>query len=316
MRLLGGVFVVAATVTAVLSLDATVVLLTPVVVGGAVALGTSSRPGAYACLRMANSASLLLPVSNLTNLLAMPHLDLTFAGFALVMAPVLAVVLVVEYVVLRVLFRRTSRPRPQPTTPRLRARCPRVPLVAVALMLVGFAVLSPFGVEPGWVSAVAAVALVAWGRRHGLTDVRRSVHAAHPSFALFVLSLGVVVAAMTDGLPRRRRRRARARIHVVPGPARHRRARDRPGEPAHQPVGHTLAGAAARSAGHPGGPGRPARAQHRLRADLHRVAGQPAVAPHARAARRAPGFAGFHRVSLVATPLSLLAAVGVLALVT
>ena len=82
VRLLGGVFLLAAAVTAVLSLDATVVLLTPVVLGGAVAWAPPSRPGAYACLRMANSASLLLPVSNLTNLLAMPHLDLTFGGFA------------------------------------------------------------------------------------------------------------------------------------------------------------------------------------------------------------------------------------------
>ena len=70
-RLLGGVFLLAAAVTATLSLDATVVLLTPVVVGAAVGMGTSSRPGAHACLRMANSASLLLPVSNLTNLLAL-----------------------------------------------------------------------------------------------------------------------------------------------------------------------------------------------------------------------------------------------------
>ena len=86
-----GIFLLAAAVTAVLSLDATVVLLTPVVVAAAVGAGTSHWPGAHACLRMANSASLLLPVSNLTNLLAMPHLDLTFAGFALLMAPVLAV---------------------------------------------------------------------------------------------------------------------------------------------------------------------------------------------------------------------------------
>ena len=199
VRLLGGVFVVAAAVTAGLSLDATVVLLTPVVVGGAVALGTSSRPGAYACLRMANSASLLLPVSNLTNLLAMRHLDLTFAGFALVMFPVLAAVLAVEYAVLRVLFRRELAVPTAPVAPEAPTRTPRVPLVAVALMLLGFAVLSPFGVEPGWVSAVVALALVAWGRRQGLTDVRRAVHAAHPSFALFVLSLGVVVAAMTTG---------------------------------------------------------------------------------------------------------------------
>ncbi|GAB3779970.1 SLC13 family permease [Nocardioides ungokensis] len=199
VRLLGGVFVLAAAVTAVLSLDATVVLLTPVVIGGAVAMGTSSRPGSYACLRMANSASLLLPVSNLTNLLAMPHLDLTFGGFAVVMAPVLAVVLVVEYVVLRLLFRgdlaESDRPAPAPLAPAV----PRVPLLAVIVMLVGFAALSPFGVEPFWVSGAVAVVLVGWARRRRFLTVRDAVHAAHPSFAVFVLCLGVVVAALSAG---------------------------------------------------------------------------------------------------------------------
>ena len=76
-----GVFVLAATVTTVLSLDATVVLLMPVVVGAALAVGADPWPNAHTSLRMANSASLLLPVSNLTNLLALPHLGLSFAGF-------------------------------------------------------------------------------------------------------------------------------------------------------------------------------------------------------------------------------------------
>jgi arsenical pump membrane protein len=198
-RLFTGVFLLAAVVTAVLSLDATVVLLTPVVIGAAVALGTSSRPGAYACLRMANSASLLLPVSNLTNLLAMPHLDLTFGGFALVMAPVLGAVLVVEYAVLRVLFRgdiADHRPHPdrhEDTEVAL------VPVVTVALMLVGFAALSPVGVEPFWVSAAAALFLTAWASRRRLLTLPEAAHAAHPSFALFVLSLGVVVAAISEG---------------------------------------------------------------------------------------------------------------------
>jgi arsenical pump membrane protein len=198
-RLLAGVFLLAALVTAVLSLDATVVLLTPVVIAAAVSVGTSSRPGAYACLRMANSGSLLLPVSNLTNLLAMPHLDLTFGGFALVMAPVLAVVLVVEYALLRLLFRRdlaASRPAAdQPEAPR----APAVPLVVVAVMLAGFAVLSPFGVEPCWVSGAAAVVLVAWARHRRLLTFRTAVDASHPSFALFVLCLGIVVAAVSTG---------------------------------------------------------------------------------------------------------------------
>ena len=198
-RLLAGVFLLAALVTAVLSLDATVVLLTPVVIGAAVALGTSARPGAYACLRMANSASLLLPVSNLTNLLAMPHLDLTFGGFALVMAPVLGVVLVVEYAVLRLLFRADlDDHRPHPDRHEAVA-VPAVPVATVALMLVGFAVLSPFGVEPFWVSAAAALVLVAWARSRRLLTGREAAHAAHPSFAVFVLALGIVVAAIGKG---------------------------------------------------------------------------------------------------------------------
>jgi arsenical pump membrane protein len=93
-----GVFALAAVVTIALSLDATVVLLTPVVLAAGLARAVPTEPGAFACLRMANSASLLLPVSNLTNLLALPHLHVTFTGFALRMAPALAVVLVVEYV--------------------------------------------------------------------------------------------------------------------------------------------------------------------------------------------------------------------------
>jgi arsenical pump membrane protein len=202
VRLFTGVFLLAAAVTAVLSLDATVVLLTPVVVGAAVASGTSVRPGALTCVRMANSASLLLPVSNLTNLLAMPHLDLSFGRFAVVMAPVLAAVLVAEYAALRLLLRDDLRwparaPAAAPTgaAPPL----PRVPLVAVGLMLVGFAAGSPLGVAPFWVSTAAAVVLVAWARRRGLATVRGAVHAGQPSFAVFVLCLGVVVAALSEG---------------------------------------------------------------------------------------------------------------------
>jgi arsenical pump membrane protein len=68
-RLLALVFIVAAATTAVLSLDATIVLLTPIVFATAARLPTNPRPHVYACSHLANTASLLLPVSNLTNLL-------------------------------------------------------------------------------------------------------------------------------------------------------------------------------------------------------------------------------------------------------
>ncbi|MGE5133396.1 MAG: SLC13 family permease [Gemmatimonadota bacterium] len=103
-RLLGQVFLIAAVTTAVLSLDATVVLLTPVVFAATARLGVRPRPHVYACTHLANSASLLLPVANLTNLLAFAASGLAFTRFAGLMAlPWLAAV-AVEYVVFRRFF--------------------------------------------------------------------------------------------------------------------------------------------------------------------------------------------------------------------
>jgi arsenical pump membrane protein len=198
VRLFTGVFVLAAVVTTTLSLDATVVLLTPVVLAAGMARSVPDEPGTYACLRMANSASLLLPVSNLTNLLAIPHTDLTFTGFAVRMAPVLAVVLVVEYVGLRLLFRDRLAVTPADVNGRPDP-VPAFPLVVVVLMLAGFAVVSPFGGEPWWVSLVAAVVLALWAHGRGLVRPIHVVHAMHPGFAIWVLALGVVVAGLAEG---------------------------------------------------------------------------------------------------------------------
>src|ERR1051326_7664241 len=55
--------------------------------GGAGArVGARARPHLYACTHLANSASLLLPVSNLTNLLAFAASGLAFGRFAALMA--------------------------------------------------------------------------------------------------------------------------------------------------------------------------------------------------------------------------------------
>jgi arsenical pump membrane protein len=104
VRLLGRVFAVAAATTAVLSLDATVVLLTPVVLIAAGRLRVPARPHAYACGHLANSASLLLPVSNLTNLLAFAVSGLSFGRFAALMALPWLAAIGVEYVVIRRFF--------------------------------------------------------------------------------------------------------------------------------------------------------------------------------------------------------------------
>ena len=209
-RLLALVFAIAASVTAVLSLDATVVLLTPIVFATAVRMRVSPKPHVYACSHLANSASLLLPVSNLTNLLAFHASDLSFTQFAGLMAlPTIAAV-GIEWIVSRRFFAtdlgRPQRPEPPPPPPRL----PRFALTVLALTLAGFAVSSVVGIEPVWIAAAAAVAMtvpravVARERSgderaaRGSSTARRLARAVEPGFLVFVLALGVIVQAAAD----------------------------------------------------------------------------------------------------------------------
>lgn len=198
-RLLAMVFVVAATTTAVLSLDATVVLLTPIVFATAARLRTNSRPHIYACSHLANSASLLLPVSNLTNLLAFRASGLAFARFAELMVLPWLAALALEWLVLSRAFRaeleRPAVSREQRASEA--APLPVFPLVIVGLTLVGFTVSSAIGIAPAWIAAAGAAAL-ALRNRAGPTELLRG---ASPTFLLFVLALGVIVnAASVHGL--------------------------------------------------------------------------------------------------------------------
>lgn len=204
-RLLATVFVIAAVTTAVLSLDATVVLLTPVVLATARALGVPSRPHAYATAHLANSASLLLPVSNLTNLLAFTTAGLTFAHFTAIMTLPWLLVIGAEYVLLRWFFRRELATPPEDTAPHVsETPPPEVPvfvLVVLGLTLAGFAVTSLLDVSPAWAALAGAILLGVHALARRRTSVAGIVVAANVPFLVFVLCLGVVVAGvMQHGL--------------------------------------------------------------------------------------------------------------------
>ncbi|MEV4669592.1 SLC13 family permease [Microbacterium sp. LWO12-1.2] len=93
--------------TVFLSLDTTAVIVTPVVVVLAQSIGVSPLPFALATVWLANTASLALPVSNLTNLLAAPAIgDDPGAFLALSWAPTLVGVLI-PVAILTIAHRRT-----------------------------------------------------------------------------------------------------------------------------------------------------------------------------------------------------------------
>ncbi|NJC86325.1 SLC13 family permease [Planosporangium mesophilum] len=211
-RLLAVVFAIAAAVTAVLSLDATIVLLTPIVFATAAGVGARPKPHVYACTHLANSASLLLPVSNLTNLLAVAASGLGFLTFAKLMALPWLAVIAVEYLIFRWFFADdlATPAHPQPAAP---VRAPRFALTVLTATLAGFAASEPLGIHPAWIALAGA--LILGGRRAlrrsgtpggsdrvtnhptRLREIWSLVVAANPAFCAFVFALGIVVLAVS-----------------------------------------------------------------------------------------------------------------------
>lgn len=195
-RLLALVVGLAAVVTAVLTLDATVVLLTPVVLTTAARLRTPARPHAYACTRLANSGSLLLPVSNLTNLLAFTASGLSFGRFTALMALPWLLACGIEWAGLRAFFADDL-----PATPAADAGPPPPPpryaLGVLVLTVAGFVVTSSLHVAPAWAALGGVVLLLI--PRLARRDVHpiRLVDEASPGFCIFVLALAVIVDAVT-----------------------------------------------------------------------------------------------------------------------
>jgi arsenical pump membrane protein len=200
-RLLVKVFVIAAATTAILSLDATVVLLTPVVLATARTLAVSAKPHAYATAHLANSASLLFPVSNLTNLLAFSVAGLSFVHFTAVMTLPWIAAVGVEFILLRWLFAGDLSVDPRRDAAVEAVEVPVFVLVVLGLTLVGFAVTSLFDFSPAWAALAGAVVLGVRALARRDTSLRRLAAAADVPFLAFVLCLGVVVAAvMLNGL--------------------------------------------------------------------------------------------------------------------
>ncbi len=155
-----GTVLLVVTVTTLLNLDTSVTFLTPVLVYAARSRGEGEAPLLYACLLLSNAGSLLLPGSNLTNLIVLGHLHLSGATFFAHMAlPALAAVTVtalVVGVVHRAALRTTAVPTAEPERPVL-----GVGLVAVVVVTV-LVVALPAPALPVAAVGVAAVALRSW----------------------------------------------------------------------------------------------------------------------------------------------------------
>ncbi|MGN6751590.1 MAG: SLC13 family permease [Intrasporangium sp.] len=221
--------------TILLSLDTTAVLLTPVAIVVARQVGAAATPFAMTTLWLANTGSLLLPVSNLTNLLArrpFSALGLDARGYIALMWRPALVAVVMTVAVLWLVNRRSlaghfsAPPRAEPHDPGLMLMAgvvvllmaagfvigvqPAYPAVAAALaLLVLTSVRAPVllrGIRPPWLTVAALCVLflvVDTALRHGLEEVLRSVMGTGTRTLdlLRVSGIGAVSANAIDNLP-------------------------------------------------------------------------------------------------------------------
>jgi arsenical pump membrane protein len=161
-------------------------------------LGARPKPHVYACTHLSNTASLLLPVSNLTNLLAFAASGLTFTRFAALMALPWLAAIAVEYAVFRRFFATDLDAGAQAPSGGDAPELPLFALVTVACTLAGFVVTSAVGVDPAWAALAGAAVLAVRALLRRRTTAKALLNAASVPFLAFVLALGIVVRAVVD----------------------------------------------------------------------------------------------------------------------
>jgi arsenical pump membrane protein len=193
------VVALASVTTIVLSLDTTAVLLTPVVLSLAAQLDLPPVPFAMTTVWLANTASLLLPVSNLTNLLAVGRLHWSATTYAAHTWPSAMAAILVTVVGLWLLHRRELSGRYiAPARPDV-VDAPTFWLAVVVCLLL--AVLFVAGV-PYWAAASAGAVVLGiafgWRRRSALRWSLIPLPLVVTTLGLFL----VVQAAEVHGLSR------------------------------------------------------------------------------------------------------------------
>ena len=186
--LFAGSTVLIAGVTAVLNLDTSVAFLTPVLYHAGRSRDERDGSLVYACLLLSNAASLLLPGSNLTNLIVIGHLHLSGHRFAgrTVLAWVAAVVVTSAVVALS--GRRSEVDGPDVHPPSVERGTPGLGLAGVLAAVILVLVLPAPALPVAGVGV--AVAGVHLARRHESAARARDVL----GLPVLVGLLGVAVA--------------------------------------------------------------------------------------------------------------------------
>lgn len=200
-RLYVFVFLVGTLITASLSLDATAIVLTPIIYGMVVRLRLSPLPFMFACVYTANTASTFLPISNLTNLLVYDAFDLGFVRFGLIMFIPATLAVLANALILAGLFWKdlqgSYEQKLPPFVPEDRAFF-RVSAGGIAGVLVAFFLAPIFGIPIGPVALAAGSIVAIVTRLRGWMTLREVGSTISWGIIALVIGLFLVVQGVEN----------------------------------------------------------------------------------------------------------------------
>lgn len=190
------VFAAAIAVTALLSNDGTILLLTPAVLALARVAGVSARPFAYAAAFVANAASFILPISNPANLVVFAPLPQLVPWLTIFAAPS-AVALLCTYAVMLIVHRSDLRESyigvssAEPLT-----AAGGVAAFAVTCALAILVIAAGFGWPVGYIALALGASATIVVSLYERTTLRTVVREAPWSIVPLVAGLFVIVRAL------------------------------------------------------------------------------------------------------------------------
>jgi arsenical pump membrane protein len=199
--LLSVVFGLGALITAFFSNDATALILTPIVFTLVTRLKLNALPYVFACAFIANTASMLLPVSNPVNLLAVSRFGLTLGQyFRFLLLPsilVIAINIGLFYLIFRQAISRAVRDN-HPGEPVNVDTFFKVVTTGLGLTAAGYILVSVYGLPLAYPSAGGALFLLACGFSFGRIAIRKLASGISWYIFLFIFALGILVKGLDN----------------------------------------------------------------------------------------------------------------------
>jgi arsenical pump membrane protein len=204
IRLFILLYILGAALTTFFSLDVSVVVMTPLVLAIVHRAGLPAVPYLMLCPFAANVPSLLLPISNLTNLIVVEGLHIHLVTYTATMAIPALVAAGVSLWALIAIFRRQLPQAVHHVSLDVRpmSRAGRLNAFGLALVLAGLFVAGVADWPLWWITVPAALVFILIGAAAGTMRATPTLVAASPGLLVFVVAMGIVVKAASDLLMR------------------------------------------------------------------------------------------------------------------